>query len=198
MLLTGAWDTAAWWVSILLVLGLPVTVIWYVIHPLAAFWRRVGAHWAYLTVCLLIAVVDLALWQWRDVLLAQRFGVQVPLVVLGALVTSAGVWVGVLRQRQLSSAATLLGGPELSRHHRGKLLTQGVYARVRHPRYVEVTLGYWGMALMANTLAGYAAAVLLVPVLLGIVVLEERELRQRFGAEYDDYCRRVPRFIPRR
>jgi protein-S-isoprenylcysteine O-methyltransferase Ste14 len=31
-----------------------------------------------------------------------------------------------------------------------------------------------------------------------VVLLEERELRDRFGAEYDEYCRRVPRYIPGR
>jgi protein-S-isoprenylcysteine O-methyltransferase Ste14 len=30
------------------------------------------------------------------------------------------------------------------------------------------------------------------------VLLEERELAERFGAEYLDYCRRVPRYVPRR
>jgi protein-S-isoprenylcysteine O-methyltransferase Ste14 len=29
-----------------------------------------------------------------------------------------------------------------------------------------------------------------------VVLLEERELRDRFGAEYDEYCGRVPRYIP--
>jgi len=29
-----------------------------------------------------------------------------------------------------------------------------------------------------------------------IVQLEERELRERFGTEYEAYCRRVPRFVP--
>jgi protein-S-isoprenylcysteine O-methyltransferase Ste14 len=28
------------------------------------------------------------------------------------------------------------------------------------------------------------------------VLLEERELRDRFGAEYDAYCRRVARYLP--
>jgi protein-S-isoprenylcysteine O-methyltransferase Ste14 len=31
-----------------------------------------------------------------------------------------------------------------------------------------------------------------------LVLLEERELRDRFGAEYEEYCRQVPRWIPGR
>jgi protein-S-isoprenylcysteine O-methyltransferase Ste14 len=30
-----------------------------------------------------------------------------------------------------------------------------------------------------------------------VVVLEERELRHRFGPVYEEYSRRVPRFIPK-
>jgi protein-S-isoprenylcysteine O-methyltransferase Ste14 len=30
-----------------------------------------------------------------------------------------------------------------------------------------------------------------------LVLIEERELRGRYGAEYDAYCSRVPRFIPK-
>ena len=39
---------------------------------------------------------------------------------------------------------------------------------------------------------------LCVPTLYLIVLLEERELRDRFGEEYEAYCRRVPRFVPKR
>jgi protein-S-isoprenylcysteine O-methyltransferase Ste14 len=28
-----------------------------------------------------------------------------------------------------------------------------------------------------------------------VVRLEERELRERFGTAYEEYCRRVPRFV---
>ena len=30
-----------------------------------------------------------------------------------------------------------------------------------------------------------------------IIEMEERELRERFGQEYAEYCIRVPRFVPR-
>ena len=42
----------------------------------------------------------------------------------------------------------------------------------------------------------YAVLALWVPGIWLIAVLEERELRERFGAAYDAYCRRVPRFLP--
>jgi protein-S-isoprenylcysteine O-methyltransferase Ste14 len=28
------------------------------------------------------------------------------------------------------------------------------------------------------------------------IALEERELHKRFGVSYEEYCRRVPRFVP--
>jgi protein-S-isoprenylcysteine O-methyltransferase Ste14 len=32
---------------------------------------------------------------------------------------------------------------------------------------------------------------------LAVVQIEEPELRKRFGASYEDYCRKVPRWLPR-
>jgi protein-S-isoprenylcysteine O-methyltransferase Ste14 len=100
--------------------------------------------------------------------------------------------------RKVQRARFPTESPELSqRRYPGKLLTEGIYAKVRHPRYVEALLGTLGYALFANYLAVYIAFLLAIPALYLVVLLEERELRDRFGAEYEEYSRRVPRFVPR-
>ena len=91
----------------------------------------------------------------------------------------------------------LAGLPELSPDKRpGRLLTDGIYGRIRHPRYVEVLLFTVAYAFFANYVGTYVTAALTVPALCLTVILEERERRDRFGAEFEAYSRRVPRFIP--
>ena len=78
------------------------------------------------------------------------------------------------------------------------LLSEGIYGKIRHPRYVEALLWVLGYAFIANYLGLYLLFILSIPTVFLIVLLEERELRERFGTEYEDYCRRVPRFVPGR
>jgi protein-S-isoprenylcysteine O-methyltransferase Ste14 len=55
-----------------------------------------------------------------------------------------------------------------------------------------------GACLLAETrFAWITGAAWLAPVMVSIS-MEEREMRSRFGAAYEDYCRRVPRFLPLR
>ena len=81
---------------------------------------------------------------------------------------------------------------------RGQLLTEGPYAIVRHPRYIEFALGSFGYAAIANYLGAWIVALLAPPLLHLVVLMEERELTQRFGDEYRESVARVPRYLPRR
>jgi protein-S-isoprenylcysteine O-methyltransferase Ste14 len=79
------------------------------------------------------------------------------------------------------------------------LVARGAYAWVRNPMYLlygAIVLGevllYRSWALLAYALA-FAALVQLF-----VVRFEEPGLRRRFGAPYEAYCARVPRWIPRR
>jgi protein-S-isoprenylcysteine O-methyltransferase Ste14 len=80
-----------------------------------------------------------------------------------------------------------------------KLVAKGIYGRVRNPMYatyVVITLGeailYRSLALLVYT-AGFA---LLIHIY--VVLVEERTLRERFGAPYERYCETSGRWLPRR
>ena len=192
------WEDTKYYLALIVVVTWPsALVFWYVIHPFVRYWRKVGTKLTYTVGISVMAVVSAGLFLIRGPLLSVHFGTDYFLLVLAAVVYVMAVAVYLQRKKHLTFGM-LSGLPELDPNkHEQKLLTDGIYARMRNPRYVEVNLGLLAIALLTNYLAMY----LLVPVFsLGIyflVQLEEKELRARFGQEYEDYCKRVPRFIPR-
>jgi protein-S-isoprenylcysteine O-methyltransferase Ste14 len=134
----------------------------------------------------------------RVPMMRVSFGVNWMLTVLAIQIFLISMLLGVLRMRHLKPSA-MLGLPELrGEGGPGNLLTEGVYSLVRHPRYVEVWLGLLAIALFTNYLAVYLLVIVFIPVIYGVVLLEERELKERFGQEYEEYCAEVPRFFPKK
>lgn len=76
-----------------------------------------------------------------------------------------------------------------------RLVTGGPYAWVRHPMYTSLLLGAAGVALGWNTPVHWIALGALAVVLDVKARREERLLTHRF-ADYADYARRTPRFLP--
>lgn len=79
-----------------------------------------------------------------------------------------------------------------------ELVTTGPYRYVRNPIYVGVVsiflghflwFGYWKLLI-------YAVSAW-IGVHLFVVLYEEPTLKRKFGAAYEDYLKRVPRWIPR-
>jgi protein-S-isoprenylcysteine O-methyltransferase Ste14 len=79
----------------------------------------------------------------------------------------------------------------------GGLATEGPYARLRHPQYLGLILIMFGFLLQWPTLATLAMFPALVYVYRRLAIREEREVRAGFGARYDEYAARVPRFVPK-
>jgi protein-S-isoprenylcysteine O-methyltransferase Ste14 len=78
------------------------------------------------------------------------------------------------------------------------LVTRGLYAFVRNPIYVGVVGILIGEALLFDSIPVLAyGALLLVLFHLRLLLYEEPQLRKHFGASYDEYCRSVPRWLPR-
>lgn len=78
-----------------------------------------------------------------------------------------------------------------------QLIVTGPYAHVRHPIYALSSL------LMLATLAAVPTPLMLVTAIAHLLLLqwearrEEKHLLAHHGQAYADYCRHVPRFLPR-
>jgi protein-S-isoprenylcysteine O-methyltransferase Ste14 len=137
------------------------------------------------------------LFSMRHFLLRIEYGTSYPLLGLGLGCLTLAAMIRWTIQKKLS-IKVLLGLPEIApdRFPRA-LVTDGIYARMRHPRYVQFLLAFIGYALIANYLAAYLVVALWVPGIYLIALLEEKELRDHFGDIYQAYCRKVPRFVPK-
>ena len=78
------------------------------------------------------------------------------------------------------------------------LVTAGPFAVVRNPIIAAEAAVTWGLALYVASLGVllYAALFSLAGHYV-VVYIEEPELRDRFGEQYEAYCRGVPRWLPR-
>jgi protein-S-isoprenylcysteine O-methyltransferase Ste14 len=125
--------------------------------------------------------------QWAD------YPAQIWAVLVGTIIYGAGLWLFRRSHKDLGKnwSITL----EIRDQHR--LVSNGVYERVRHPMYSAFWLMAVGQAfLLPNWVAGLAG-------LLGFAILfflrvdkEEQMMLQTFGDEYRAYMQRTKRIIP--
>lgn len=115
------------------------------------------------------------------------------LAVIGGLLIAAGlamlVWTVVLFDR-IGEGTLAIGSPV-------KLVVRGPYRHVRNPMMTGVFCIQLGTAIATESpwLFGWFAF-FFTCVLIAIRGVEEPHLRRRFGADYDEYVRHVPRWIP--
>jgi protein-S-isoprenylcysteine O-methyltransferase Ste14 len=133
-----------------------------------------------------------------DVLLRQRVRIGLPLVVVCAWLaqpTSASFAVGTV----IAVLGVLLRGLAASHlpKHAG-LATSGPYALTRNPLYLGSAIVAAGLLVAAHSwTAGLLAAGYFALFYPPVIRREERRLRARYGAAFDAYAARVPRFWPR-
>ena len=88
------------------------------------------------------------------------------------------------------------GPPGMSQGMPERLVTTGVYARTRNPMYLGHLLFMTGAALVTRSPLAIGALALAGPWFGGRVAKDEARLTEAFGAEYEEYRRRVPRWLP--
>ena len=176
----------------------PGLLFWFVIHPWARWWRRLGPARTYLIVVPVVLAFGVLLFRVRGRLLGADLGMRWSLIAIAMVFYGVSTWIALQHWKHLS-IATMVGIPELSpiEQRKGKLLKDGIYRVVRHPRYLSAGLSVIGVALFVDYVGVYVLLLLLFPLGYPMLVFEERDLVDRFGEEYRQYQREVPRIIPR-
>ena len=176
----------------------PGLLFWFLIHTWARSWRKLGPARTYLIVLPLIVAFGSWLFRIRRQLLGADLGTSWILIVIALVLYGVMTRLELQYWKQLN-VATLVGVTELSpaEQQKGKLLQDGIYRMVRHPRYLSAGIGIVGNALVINYVGMYLLTLWLFPLGYLILLLEERELVDRFGEAYRAYQREVPQLIPR-
>src|SRR5579864_3642567 len=81
-----------------------------------------------------------------------------------------------------------------------RLVVVGLYRYVRNPMYLGFFIGWIGLWVVfghANLVAIAVASAAILGVALFVLLYEEPTLRKLFGADYEEYCRNVHRWVPR-
>lgn len=111
---------------------------------------------------------------------------------VGAAITLAGllfcVWARVTLGRNWSRSVTIKEGHEL--------IVTGPYRLVRHPIYSGLFLGFLGTTLAIGQVRAVVAFGLVAISLWLKLRLEEKWMREQFGAKYEAYSGRVKALVP--
>jgi len=113
--------------------------------------------------------------------------------IIGLVVTTLGQFV---RMATIGLVYIVRGGKN-RRIYADGLVTDGLFSHSRNPMYIGNVLMIAGMSILSNSIF---AIVIMVPLFVfiyqAIIIAEEDYLRDKFGIGYDEYCKKVNRWLP--
>ena len=170
-------DTARYLVAFLVVVTIPpVGLFWFLVHPFANYWRKIKPRWTYGFLFSLFIALIFTLYPFRNSLIGIDYGFQPILAIIGVICYVISIRIYLERRKDLTNSI-MLGYPEVSINgYPGKLLTDGIYGKIQHPRYVEIQLGFIDYALITNFQGVYIMTIILILNLYLIVLLKEKDL----------------------
>lgn len=134
-----------------------------------------------------------AVWIFTDYLDRFDYEPNPVLLVIGTLILLASLRLFRLTHKALGK----MWSHSLDLREGHKLVTSGIYEKVRHPMYTAFWLWAIGAAfLLPNWVAGFSGLVGFGTLFFLRVGQEEEMMRQQFGEEYDAYMQRTKRIFP--
>ena len=77
-----------------------------------------------------------------------------------------------------------------------QLITHGIYRFTRNPMYLGLVMVVTGLPVYATSLYGFLTMLVLIPIILNRVRMEERLLSEEFGDAYRKYKEATTKLIP--
>ncbi len=77
-----------------------------------------------------------------------------------------------------------------------QLITHGIYRFTRNPMYLGGIMVITGLPVYVASLYGFLTSLVLIPIILNRIRLEERLLTEEFGETYHTYKKATRKLIP--
>lgn len=173
-----------------------VPLFWIPVHGLSRFFKRIGLL-TYIMPPLIWIPIAYFVFKHKEALIGFRYELSPVVNITGFALLLAGTFLHLWTGRLLGLWG-LMGIPEVSKRLEGRLVTEGPFRVVRHPTYLAHTMLFSGVFLLTEVITvGILTMADFLIVNLIIIPLEEKELSERFGEGYREYCKRVRyRFFP--
>ncbi len=141
-------------------------------------------------------------------LLSHFVGIEIPLDhisghLLGDLITYLGLGNGWFIVMLVSNLLLILGiwlvmaGWEAVYGSEGKLVTNGLYAYMRHPQYTGIFVITLAFMIQWPTLATLILWPFVIAMYYKLARQEEADALEKFPVEYREYMARTPMFLPK-
>jgi protein-S-isoprenylcysteine O-methyltransferase Ste14 len=172
-----------------------IPLFWFMVHPRAHRWRekerspfRVLVP-AWLTMWVGIGAIT---GHWRNVAFYSTAWTWIPAVFLFAI----GIFL-YSRSGAHFSWAQLGGLPEVRANHSDdRLITTGIRARVRHPVYLGHLCEMLAWSIGTGLVVCWILTAFAIATGAVMIRMEDGELEERFGKEFNSYRNSVPAILP--
>ena len=142
-------------------------------------------------------------------LLSSFFGIKIPLTheyghLFAYLLTYLGIDIayGWFIVMIISTILIIIGlgwiikGWRLVYNSKGKLITTGIYSRMRHPQYSGILLVTFAFLIQWPTIITLIMWPFLFVMYYRLAQKEEKDIQKKYGRKYLEYKKEVPMFMP--
>ncbi len=113
-------------------------------------------------------------------------------ISVGLMVQAIGLLIFIIGCAFAALGGITLGEHFTLSHHPKSLVTKGIYSKIRHPMDFGGILLSYGFALYFQSLYGLILTIVLVaPLHIYAIIIEERIMIEKFGDEFKNYRKRT-------